>query len=59
MLAVILYFFILPSSILLFVIATGVITMFLFRPSEARIIDELQLYPGEEKKLKDVLIPRR
>ena len=59
MLSVILYFFIAPSSILLFVIATGMISMLLLRPSEARIINELQLYPEEEKKLQDVIIPAR
>lgn len=59
MLSVVLYFFIFPSSVLLFVIATGVVSMLLLSPSEARIIDALQLYPEEEKKLKDVIVPGR
>lgn len=58
MLSIILYFFVVPSSMLLFVIATGVISMFLLRPSEARIVAELQLSAKEEKELKGLVIPR-
>jgi hypothetical protein len=51
MLFIILYFFFVPATTLLFAIGFGVISLLAMRPSEDRIIRELQLSNEEKKEL--------
>lgn len=51
---IILYFFFIPATTLLFAIGFGVISLLAMRPTEDRIIRELQMTNSEKKELKEL-----
>lgn len=53
MLFIILYFFVMPATTLLFAIGFGVISLLAMRPTEDRIIRELQLTANEKKEIEN------
>lgn len=50
---IIMYFFFVPATTLLFAIGFGVISLLAMRPSENRIIRELQMTAQEKKEIKN------
>lgn len=53
LLFIILYFFFVPATTLLFAIGFGVISLLALRPSEDRIVRELQMTTQEKKEIKN------